>query len=400
LSRGGNNLFQKGRPAYTVGIQLIFFISSNKVHSYCTHVKYTAKIKTKLDKMDLKEIYEQSGFSLVVQSGFEFHGACPVCGGYDRFIIQSDKNRYICRNSACALNNSGHYGDIINFLRTYKGLSYKEACRVSGKKLNFSNNSFNAKKKIDTKQKKAWLPKVRRLPNLKWQGKAFSFILWSYDNLKKGVKYKGLDINQWLKNRGITESIIDKYKLGWNIGIDGKDISREPEAWGIEKKFFNEKLWLKIGLVIPIIKKNRVISCQIRQFESNIKNRYIFLKGSPSLPMIFNNNKSYTCVVESRLCGILLQEHTSDLINIIALNSANGKPDIEADDILRNSKVILNALDNGLYDNSKSGTKEVYGFWEVNYPQNKRLPPLEAKDPSDMYKAGKYDLHDWIEAGL
>ena len=111
--------------------------------------------------------------------------------------------------------------------------------------------------------------------------------------------------------------------------------------------------------------------------------------------MLFDNKKVFFCVVESELDGILLQENVRDLVNIIALGSANIRPDEKADIILRHSELILNAL-----DADEAGAKQVYNFWEINYKQNRRWLTLEAKDVSEMFEKGKFSLRTWILAGF
>ena len=116
--------------------------------------------------------------------------------------------------------------------------------------------------------------------------------------------------------------------------------------------------------------------------------------------MIFDNQKPYTLIVESRLCAILLQEHVSELVNVIGLSSANIRPDLKADKILKQSEMILNAFDNEKFDTeSKAGKEAFKKFWNKNYPNQRRYKPLRAKDPSDMYAIG-LDLKKWIKDGI
>jgi len=61
--------------------------------------------------------------------GGEWAGPCPWCYGTDRFRVwpyrEGGENVYWCRGC-------GACGDLIQFLRDYKGLSFIEACKVSG----------------------------------------------------------------------------------------------------------------------------------------------------------------------------------------------------------------------------------------------------------------------------
>lgn len=58
----------------------------------------------------------------------EYAGPCPFCGGEDRFLVWLESDRYWCRR--CQKK-----GDSIQFLRDYKGLSFHEAARLVGKRI-------------------------------------------------------------------------------------------------------------------------------------------------------------------------------------------------------------------------------------------------------------------------
>lgn len=88
--------------------------------------------------------------------GGEWHGACPACGGNDRFRVQPNRGptgKFACR--VC-----GIWGDGIDYLKKFKSLSFPEAC----KELNYDppKNTITAisKRHIDD----SWrYPKKREL---------------------------------------------------------------------------------------------------------------------------------------------------------------------------------------------------------------------------------------------
>lgn len=59
--------------------------------------------------------------------GGEYHGACPFCGGTDRFIIHPYANppRWWCRRDDC-----GKKGDAIAFKQQYHNLSFVDAMKA------------------------------------------------------------------------------------------------------------------------------------------------------------------------------------------------------------------------------------------------------------------------------
>jgi hypothetical protein len=71
----------------------------------------------------LLQLAGENGFKKVASTGGgEYAGACPSCGGSDRFRIWPEKDRFWCRKC-------GKSGDSIEFLKWIKGLSYADACR-------------------------------------------------------------------------------------------------------------------------------------------------------------------------------------------------------------------------------------------------------------------------------
>lgn len=60
--------------------------------------------------------------------GGEFAGACPGCGGEDRFRVWSESGRFWCRRC-------GKKGDSIQYLRDFRNLSFKQAAQLVGKQL-------------------------------------------------------------------------------------------------------------------------------------------------------------------------------------------------------------------------------------------------------------------------
>ncbi len=70
--------------------------------------------------MQLLELAQSDGLNpkkVTFTQGGEYHCPCPACGGKDRFIIWSGKNRSLCRR--CEKK-----GDGIQYLRDFHGLSY------------------------------------------------------------------------------------------------------------------------------------------------------------------------------------------------------------------------------------------------------------------------------------
>ena len=111
-------------------------------------------------------------------------------------------------------------------------------------------------------------------------------------------------------------------------------------------------------------------------------------------PMVWNMDKKFVVIVESELDGLLLHQEAGDLVGVVALGSAQAKPDQKTHDLLQKADLILVAL-----DADDAGVKAAWGWWLKQYPQAQRLPPVMGKDPSEAWANG-LDIRAWVMAGL
>jgi hypothetical protein len=98
-------------------------------------------------------------------------------------------------------------------------------------------------------------------------------------------------------------------------------------------------------------------------------------------------------VVESELDAFLLWQEAGDLAGVIALGSAQTKPDQETNRTLQKASLLLIAL-----DSDEAGAKESL-WWKRIYRNAKRWPVPVGKDPTEAAQAG-LDLRGWVKAGL
>ena len=106
-------------------------------------------------------------------------------------------------------------------------------------------------------------------------------------------------------------------------------------------------------------------------------------------------------VVESEFDAILLNQEAGHLAGIIALGSAQTRPDKRAAELLRAADLILVSLDSDDHrsDGKNPGAKEAWGWWMKHFEQARRLPPIDGKDPGEMWKAG-VSLSEWVRIGI
>jgi DNA primase len=311
-------------------------------------------------------------------NGGEYAGACPFCEGNDRFRVWPESGRYWCRQCNKA-------GDAIQYLRDSRRLSYQEACLFVGR------DPGPRKEQVRTTPAQ-WVPKEATAPSELWQAKAKSFLDGAIDCL---WSRQGESIRAWLKeNKGLNDETIKKA-----LGYNPVDIYEPRETWGLEKALKDDgkekKLLVPAGLMIPLIKNEKVMRLRIRRAIPFNGDRYYMVPGSSLTPLIIGKDKGAFVVVESELDAILLSQETGDFVSTIAMGTATAKPDKETHEILKDTPIILISL-----DTDNAGVKASWKFWPEQYGKKaRRWPTVNGKDASAARFNG-LDLRTWIVAGL
>lgn len=337
--------------------------------------------------------------------GGEWCSPCPGCGGDDRFRVWPEQNAgqgsFWCRGC-------GKAGDRVTFLMEFEGKTYPEACRALDIEMEdreyrtpVPKKSQITNPKLQTISKSQKQNSKQNPPDL-WVDQAGKLVLWANQKLLENDEQL-----TWLNDRGIDRVTVEKFKLGWNPGKDGRDLWRPRESWGLETvmkenkngKMVKKKLWIPRGLVIPLLEDQKVRRLEggkirrirIRRLEG--EPRYYVLPGSRMEMMVMGDEFRAYLVIESELDAILCHAMARDLCSVIALGSSSAKPDEKLMENLRNSAVILLAQD---YDDA--GAKAI-AWWKREFHQAKTWPVPEGGDPGEAFQAGT-DIRAWISAGL
>lgn len=351
-----------------------------------------------MNVLDLAMNHGLSPKKISNSKGGEFAGACPFCGGDDRFRIWPEQNNgsgsYWCRQCNAT-------GDRIQFVMQTKKIGFKAACRITGDESVSdqykSESNVPARLRIPVKSIPAFAPKestpATALDNADiWMEKAWKLTQWAAEKLPSSPG------QALLQQKGITLETAKSLKLGWLP----EDIYRPRESWGLATVIKPEtgkpkRMWLPTGLVIPNLSGPASVNrLRIRRPEG--EPRYYIVPGSSPSQMILGAKSCRSVViVESELDAILLHQCAGDITSIIAMGTSHAKPDTRAAAAISQASCILIALD---YDEAgKSG----YAWWNKNYPKKTvRLPSPAGKDPSDVAqesKLGIQDLRTWIISG-
>jgi len=235
-----------------------------------------------------------------------------------------------------------------------------------------------------------WTPREATLPPEAWCKQALKVVEYAQDQLSKNPAAQ-----RWLSERGITPEAANKARLGWissNLYFDRAD-------WGLPDKQdadrITTKIFIPIGVAIPSTTGDAITRMRIRKFIGSPDNKYHILPSSCMAPMVLDCNtaKDVVVVVESELDGILLNSVAGDLVTVVALGSAQAKPDADTVKILNDAERILVAL-----DTDRAGYNG-WLWWRQNFNKAVRWPVIKGKDPGEAYKGG-LDLRTWIMAGL
>lgn len=335
--------------------------------------------------MNLLSLLESDGGKLKRTAGThggEYAGPCVWCGGVDRFRVwpEQDGGRYWCRNC-------GKHGDSIQWLRERRGLSFMDACRYLGREPGTRHGS------VQHPAPAAWTPREAPAPPEAWQAKARTFLdmavaaLWSK---------QGESMRKWLRaKKGLQDATIREACLGYSAA----DMFESRQSWGLVRALKEDgqerRQWLPGGLVIPHIVNGAVHRLRVRREAPGDGARYVVVSGSSPAPMAMHVDRAATIIVESELDALLLSQEAGDLAGVVALGSAQAKPDTRTHGVLSNSSVILVSL-----DTDEAGAKASWAFWPATYGGTaRRWPSIGGKDASDARLAG-LDLRAWVVAGL
>ena len=336
--------------------------------------------------MTILQLIQLDGFSSKKAGstgGGEYAGPCPWCGGDDRFRVwpsQGEFGKYWCRGC-------GRSGDAIQYLRDHRRMTYQEACQHLGREVNLPSTLAGSRP-----AKPQWEPRVTAAPGDLWQARARKLVDEAVYHLWTPTGKPMLDF--LIQRRGLIEKTIREFSLGLvplNRWADAK-------TWGVDEILKDngkpKKYWIPRGLTIPLCQEDQVLRVRVRRPKSDGDPRYYLLRGSNTRAMVLGTVTSVSVLVESEIDALLLHQEAGDLVNVISLGNAQSRPDQGAAETLNQSQLILVSL-----DADQAGATESWRWWKQHYPQARRWPSIQGKDPGEMWAAG-VNIRTWVEAGL
>lgn len=334
--------------------------------------------------VDLLNIIPGNFKKVAGTGGGEYHGACPFCGGDDRFVIQPNRDvpRWWCRKC-------DRKGDAIAFVQLYHEFGFIDSVRELGLDSQLKDkpqNRVSSQMRTGTQfpePKKNIAPapdSVPALDNPEWQDKAQKFVEWSWRNLHSGDYPL---VNQYLEDRGIEHYHSDLWMLGYNP----RDFNR---TWG------GVDVYLPTGITIPWLTADEsVMKINTRRFEPD-KKKYLQVKGGAN--WLFNSHRikadSIVVLVEGEIdaISIAIGVHHHGVVPV-ATGSSTGARWLRWAGLLASAYRVLIAFDDD--DAGESASR----WWAQYLPHNARRLLPEMKDANEML-INRYPMKQWIEKGL
>lgn len=341
--------------------------------------------------MNIVDLAGTFGLRLKRQTTKEYYGACPKCGGKDRFRVwpKSDQQggNFWCRKCL-------YKGDGLQLARDQLKCSYKEACELFG----LSANDYSQPRQwapAELPEKEPWVPSPVMDPEV-------GFLLRLSDIVRNCCSLAQKEPVGSLRRRGIRPYIFSTFSLGYNpvdrffplyeLGISQDDYDSHEE-------WLHGRVCMPQGDVIPIHVNGRLISVKIRR-ENYGKSgdrgpKYQVLKGSGNACGVWHPlpEGRPLVIVESELDAVLLYQEAFDLVTPVSLGSASNRPDERVDALIRQAPSVLVAL-----DNDDAGLKQ-RRWWQENYPETFHVVVPGHKSPGDYFEAGG-DLRAWVRISL
>lgn len=300
--------------------------------------------------------------------GGEYQGACPFCGGKDRFRVwpNDTKSGWWCR-----MCEKG--GDAIQYLRE-KGYTFQDACALLGVPL---ENRPLVQPMIAP-------PAECNAPSALWQAQAAKFVAWAQVRTTENA----LD---YLKARGLTVQTVVAYA---HLGYNPSGVWSDRANWGLEADGENTRMWIPQGIVIPWYVGGELWKLQIRRDVTKPdQERYKTLPGSANA--LYNVDRlrdgQPAMLVEGPFDALAVQQVAGDVVGVAACGTSGARR-AKWYSMLALCSPVLVSLDADAAGDSASQV------WCDILQDGKRHRPHYA-DPAQMLQDGA-DLRAWVLAGL
>lgn len=314
--------------------------------------------------MDAKQVNQSfdlvsyvSGIVKLRKSGAYFIGACPICGGRDRFQVKrADGDLWICRKC-----KPDKYHSALDFLMDFHKESFVDALKRAG------GDTQPPRRPIGTPQPVTTPAPVQVLPGETWQADAWRFVDKASSRLMDESGEAG---RRYLLSRGIDRGMIFDNLLGFAV-IGGK----------------------RPAVVIPYLDAGDIITAVKYRFIDDLAKqdktkRFAMMTGSKpylfGLQHVLNTDKTLL-FVEGELNAVSVLQTRPHGVSVVSTGGeTNGHAAILRALASHYSRVVI-----WMDDPSKARTKRE----QMNRPEAHLLK-------SPVIEGVKYDANQMLQAGL
>lgn len=300
--------------------------------------------------------------------GGEYHGACPFCGGTDRFAVQPNGKGWSCRQCTPS------WQDAIEYVKRRDGVGFKIAVQTLGMTLDSQPRNKVQRKPVDPNAPRA-LGEYTALNDTDWQESARIFCGESFDRLWSADGQKALS---YLRGRGITDNVIESAGLGFNPDDTNA-------TWGLTD------VWLPRGIVIPWMIDGKFWRVNVRRASGEPK--YQQITGGANA--LYNADAivkdGIAVMVEGEFDCLVLQSHVKG-ITPVATGAMSWGRVLRWVSLLSINQLVVLSFD---VDANGAGDKAVEWWHERLGDKAIHIAPT-AHDVTDMWREGG-DLQQWLE---
>lgn len=293
--------------------------------------------------------------------GGEYAGACPFCGGRDRFRVwpHSDHPNWWCR--VCHRG-----GDAIAYIRLMDGASFHEACQ----RLGLNPGAYRQSRRLRPPAP-GMPPEQRWQDGMAWWVRHWKETLWS----EAGVR--ALD---YLRQRGLRDETISRAGLGFcntstRVALD------EHGA---------ECIYAWRGITLPVVGAGALWSVRVRTATQG------WVANEHSQDALWGADRvQHGCTVwvsESPFDALLIDQVAGDLVVPVATCGTTGGRS------MRWARVLARAAQVVLSFDADAAGEQAANYWSNVFHGAIVHRPL-LKDAGAMVKAG-LDIRRWVEAAL
>ena len=322
--------------------------------------------------------------------GGEYAGPCPICGGRDRFRVQPQEQRWLCRHCT-----EGKWRDPIAYVMTRDNLDFKAACeKLSG------GDMVTTHIRPSPKVQPAYNP-----PDENWQKQALVVVERCQEELWKP---RCKPVLEYLHSRGLEDSTIEHFRLGYVSTGD-------PHNYGVEIG----GLYIPRGITIPCIVRDEVWYIKVRlvpgipykcagcgkiQTQPGLcacgeNNKYRGVKGNRPAAIfngqtLLDDSRGMALFVEGEFDCMASWQALGEWLPVVTLGSASNLPDLATWGLyLIGLRSVI-----ACYDEDEAGRKGLEGL--IRLTEFVKLAPLpKGKDINDFVMAGG-DLQAWFRPYL